>query len=226
MSATLESLVDLTDPAAVAAEIGRMSMLLAGRADVPDEAWQLVTRINDAILGGRATAKWQAIDSYLLEIFMRGLAQVNSAASRKTDPEARRSLRLGFERMRHALEEIAGASPISEERSPKDVVRWLAKTIPVSQQELANVLGVERRKLQRWLNESSSPEGDDALRVAAVARVVNQLRHAFTPIGVLRWFDRPRRELGGRKPKALLTNVEKLPRLVTLAASARHSDSA
>ena len=224
MSAALESLVELTDPAAVAAEIGRINSLVGGSPEVPAEAWQLVSEM-ESRLEGLAVSRWQTIDPYLQAVFLRGYAQASKALKNQGDPDARRLLRLGLERMRHALEEIGQASQVSDELSPKELVRWLSRIVPVPQQELSDVLGVERRKFQRWLNESPKPEGDDALRVAVVARIVNQLRHSFTPVGVIRWFNRPRAELKGKKPKSLLTRVEDLPRLVGLASAVRHSDA-
>ena len=225
MSAAIESLVDLADPAGVAVEIGRINTLIAQRATVPDEAWQLVSDMMSG-LENLDVARWGAIDPYLQAVFFRGFAQATRALEARAASESRELLRLGLERMRHALEEMAETSRTGDERNPKELVKWLWKTVPVSQAELAGVLGVERRKLQRWLNEGQKPEGDDAMRVIAVARIVNQLRHSFTPVGVLRWFSRPRPELGGKRPQSLLKNPEEIPRLWSLAASVRHSDAA
>ena len=224
MSATIQTLIDLTDPAAVAAEISQINLLVSRQAQISEQAWKLVDDIASS-LESLTVVRWEAIDPYLLAVFLRGFAEANVPPARRSTADARRRLRLGLERMRHALEEIAESAPISDERPAKEIVRWLSKTVPVSQQELASILGVDRRKLQRWLNERPKPEGDDALRVAAVARVVNQLRHSLTPIGVLHWFNRPRRELGGKKPRSLLADVRRLPQLVSLAASVRHSDA-
>ena len=225
MSAVIESLVELTDPAAVAAEIGRINSLVARSSNVPEAAWQLVSEMSSK-LDSLAVLRWGAIDPYLQAVFFRGFAQASKALNERERPEARRTLRLGLERMRHALEEIAETSTIGDDRNTKELVRWLAEIIPVPQQELAELLGVERRKLQRWLNEGPKPEGDDAMRVTVVARIVNQLRHSYTPVGVLRWFDRPRAELGGKKPRAILSNAERVPELIRLAAAVRHSDAA
>lgn len=224
MSAALETLAELSDPAAAAAEIARIDSLVAHDRDVPDEVWRLVGDMTSR-LGGLAVERWKTVDPYLHAVFWRGFAQTRQALERRGAPEARRLLRVGLERMRHALEEITEVSRI-DGQDGKELVRWLAGILPIPQQQLAAMLGVDRRKLQRWLNESPRPEGDDALRVAVVARIVNQLRHALTPVGVQRWFDRPHPELGGKRPRALLAQAERLPRLVRLAASMRHSDAA
>jgi uncharacterized protein (DUF2384 family) len=226
MSAALESLVELGDPAAVATEIGRINSLVGSSEEVPEEAWQLVGEVISK-LDNLAVHRWSAIDPYLQAVFLRGFAQASKALKERNTQGARRSLRLGLERMRHALEQIAEVSKIGDERNPKELVRWLSENLPVPQQELAELLGVERRKLQRWLQtDGPRPEGDDALRVAVVVRIVNQLRHSFTPVGVLRWFDRPRAELGGKRPRTLLKDPSRVPQLMGLATSVRHSDAA
>jgi DNA-binding transcriptional regulator YiaG len=224
MSAALESIVELTAPAAVAAEIGRINTLVARNREVPEQAWDLVKEMS-ARLDRLEVSRWGAIDPYLQAVFLRGFAQATKALQERDRAEARNLVRTGLERMRHALQEIADAAKVGDERSPKQLVSWLSEILPVSQRELAAILGVNARKLQRWLHGANEPEGDDALRVTVVARIVNQLRHSLTPVGVLRWFDRTRAELGGRKPRTLLASAEHIPQLIELAASIRHSDA-
>jgi DNA-binding transcriptional regulator YiaG len=92
-------------------------------------------------------------------------------------------VRIALERIRQSLAAIAEREPASDDRSPKQVVQWLAERTEVSQPKLANLLGVSARQLQRWLSasEAAQPEGEDAPKVRAVARVVNQLRFVLTP---------------------------------------------
>jgi hypothetical protein len=58
------------------------------------------------------------------------------------------------------------------------------------------------------------------------ARIVNQLRHALTAPGVMRWFAVPHPALGGRAPGELLAGLEDPPKLVALASEVRRSDAA
>src|ERR671918_542549 len=62
------------------------------------------------------------------------------------------------------------------------------------------------RKFQRWASprEQAQPEGEDARRVRAVARIINQLRFSLTPVGAVEWFSWPRDDLDGRRPLDLL----------------------
>jgi hypothetical protein len=140
----------------------------------------------------------------------------------------RGALRIALERVRHALEELAEGEPVSEERAPADVARWLAHSVPVPQEELAALLGVGVRTLQRWLSpgESSAPSGRDEHRLRVVARVVAQLRHALGGVGAIAWFDWPRSDLGNRAPRELLDDPEALPDLMLAASAMRTSDAA
>ncbi len=110
-----------------------------------------------------------------------------------------------------------------EDRTTKEIVQWLDKALDVPQAQLAQLLGTDVRPLQRWLSseESSQPQGERAMRVRAVARMANHLRHALTGPGVVQWFSHRRKELGGKSPAQLLETSDALPRLVLLASNAR-----
>jgi hypothetical protein len=128
-----------------------------------------------------------------------------------------------LEAFRLPLSAIAEAEPVSAERTPKEVARWLAEAVSVPQRRLAELLGVDLRRFQRWISarERTQPEGEEARRVRAVARIVAQLRHAFTPAGVLAWFDWPRPEFGGATPREVLADPIRLPELVLAAGATR-----
>ena len=143
-----------------------------------------------------------------------------SAAS--GEPGARDRLRVALESLRQGFAAIAESEPVADERSAKDVVRWLADTTEVPQNRLAALLGVSLRQFQRWLStQGAQPEGDDARRARAVARIVNQLRFSLTPAGSVDWFGWPRDDLGGRRPAELLDQPEPLPELAAIAGSMR-----
>ncbi|HEX2161523.1 MAG TPA: hypothetical protein VHF88_06855, partial [Thermoleophilaceae bacterium] len=59
-------------------------------------------------------------------------------------------------------------------------------------------------------------------RLTLVARLVSILRHAWTPAGVVAWFDRPRRELDGRAPRELLDDPANERILIATARSSRN----
>src|SRR5918998_2130270 len=135
----------------------------------------------------------------------------------------RRACRPRLERLSHALAALGEAEEVGDARSPKELARWLADTVEVPQRDLAELLGVDLRRFQRWISarERTRPEGEEARRLRALARLVGQLRHAFTPAGVVAWFDWPRADLGGATPRELLPDPLRLPELLLAAGSTR-----
>jgi DNA-binding transcriptional regulator YiaG len=124
--------------------------------------------------------------------------------------------------MRHSLRDLQDEEPVVEDRTTKEIVRWLDDKLDVPQTQLALLLGTDVRTLQRWLSdETAQPQAERAMRVRAVARMANHLRHALTGPGVVQWFSRRRKELGDKSPSDLLDNAEELPRLILLASNAR-----
>ena len=114
---------------------------------------------------------------------------------------------------------------MSDDRSPKAVVQWLAERAEVSQSKLAELLGVSLRQLQRWLSsaEAVEPEGEDARKARLVAKIVNELRFVLTPAGTIDWFYWTREDLGSRRPVDLLGDPEQEPELSMASAGMRSS---
>jgi hypothetical protein len=126
---------------------------------------------------------------------------------------------LGIERVRQvirdALDEFVGGAEPDRRR----LVRSITDSLPgVKQSELAEVLGVDPRTLRRWSGEAGQPDH----RLTTVARLVAVLRHAWTPAGVIRWFHRRRRDLGGRAPLELLSDAGAERDLISAARSSRN----
>ena len=169
-----------------------------------------------------AAARWEAIDPDLTLIIHRAVIQAEDAVRRAGEPGARDRLRVALESSARASRRSPRASRSPTSGSAKDVVRWLADTTEVPQNRLAALLGVSLRQFQRWLStQGAQPEGDDARRARAVARIVNQLRFSLTPAGAVEWFGWPRDDLGGRRPAELLDQPERLPELAAIAGSMR-----
>lgn len=104
------------------------------------------------------------------------------------------------ERIRHILRDALDADPGVDLRDAGAVARALTEWLPrVPQRDLAALAGISLRQFQRWLHQG----GDAPRRLRLVARLVVLLRRAWTPEGVVAWFSRPRRDLGGA-PLALL----------------------
>jgi hypothetical protein len=215
--ATTEAL-DLARPAAAAAAVDALNDALAGSARVPAGIGESVGALAAAV---RATPleRWTAADPYLALLVHRAVLDAQAAV----EDESRDALRIALERLSHALAALGEAEEFGDARSPKELARWLAAAVEVPQRDLADLLGVDLRRFQRWISarERTRPEGEEARRLRALARLVGQLRHAFTPAGVVAWFDWPRADLGGATPRELLGDPVRLPELMLAAGSTR-----
>jgi hypothetical protein len=211
-------LLDLARPADAAAAVDALNDVLAAEPAVPATVGAEVGRLAASV---RATPleRWTAADPYLALLVHRAVLDAQAAV----DAGARDPLRIALERLGHALAALGEAEEVGDARTPKELARWLAASLEVPQRDLADLLGVDLRRFQRWISarERTRPEGEEARRVRALARLVGQLRHSFTPAGVVAWFDWPRPELAGATPRELLGDPVRLPDLLLAAGSAR-----
>jgi uncharacterized protein (DUF2384 family) len=215
---TTDSRFDLSQPMRAAAEVDALNDHLAATAAVDARVRTGVTALAAAV---RATSieRWVAADPYLALLVHRAVLDAQAAA----EAGDRDGLRLALERAGHSVAALAETEEVGDDRSPKELARWLATTVEAPQRDIARLLGVDLRRFQRWVSatERTRPDGEDARRVRAVARLVAQLRHAYTAAGVLAWFERPRPEFDGRTPSELLDDPVRLPDLLLVASSAR-----
>ena len=222
MSAVLETITDLRRPADAAAEIQRLGDELAGQRTIPAELEDAVREIAAGV-DQTNLQRWEMIDPRHAVVVLHSALSAQRAIEEPKSPAARDQLRVALESLRQSLAAIAEREPVSDERSPKQIIQWLAGRTEVPQARLAELLGVSARQLQRWLSasEQAQPEGEDARKVRILARVVNQLRFALTPAGTVEWFGWPRSDLGHRRPIDLLGDPAEEPTLLTVASSMR-----
>ena len=215
---TTTELLDLARPAEAAAAVDSLNDELAVAAHVPPAVAADVARLAAAV---RATPleRWTAADPYLALLVHRAVLDAQAAV----EDGARDALRIALERLSHALAALGETEEVGDARTPKELAQWLVGAVEVPQRDLAELLGVDLRRFQRWISarERTRPEGEEARRLRALARLVGQLRHSFTPAGVIAWFDWPRPELGGATPRELLPDPVRLPDLLLAAGSTR-----
>lgn len=124
-----------------------------------------------------------------------------------------------LERIRHvvrdALDEHVSGATGDVGVVMTELERWLPH---VSDQTIATLVGVDRRSLSRWRGQGGQPRR--SLRI--FARLVAILRHNWDEEGVIAWFERPRRDLDGRKPATLLTDPNAEDALLSAARSGRN----
>jgi hypothetical protein len=221
-----EAIRQLARPADAARGIAALNDRLARARNIPPE---LVGPVREIAEGVTQTdlQRWEQIDPHLALIIHRAAMEAESALRSPDAPGARDALRLALDRLRQGFGAIAENEPVADGRPLKEVVRWLVQTTDVSQARLAELTGVGLRRFQRWLSEqeASAPEGDDARRVLAIARLVNQLRFALTGPGAVEWFSWPRQDLGGRRPIDLMADPASLPRLMAMAGRMRSTSA-
>lgn len=205
------------------AQLDEATQRLAISERVPDEVATLVDSFDVLLYARNPEAGFAAADPYLAEGLLGGAVVCLKALRHDDERLARRDLRLGLEQVRQALRDMLDEHPVRTDRDSKELVRWLAATTSVPQAELAEVLGVGARTVQRWLSDgdTAAPVGDDDMRLRVVARLVNHLRHSFTGHGAIRWLQRPHPQLENAAPAELLDDETRFPELVHLAARAR-----
>jgi uncharacterized protein (DUF2384 family) len=204
-------------------DVERAQGTLASAEVVPKDVRMLVFRLAERLEEMPGSA-WQEVDPYFVVALQGGTIQALRAFDVGSTGQERRGVRMGLERVRQALRDVADEGSVADERPAKMVVRWLVDTLDASYPRIAELLHTSPRTLQRWLSEEpTEPRGEDAARVRLVARITNQLRHVLTGEGVLCWFDSPRDELGQRRPRELLSDLNEATQLIKLAASARVS---
>ncbi|MBV9421645.1 MAG: hypothetical protein JOZ98_01950 [Solirubrobacterales bacterium] len=222
MSAVLDSIADLSQPAAAAREIQTLNDRLATTRVIPSD---IAAEVRQIVAGVEETnlRRWESIDPTHAVIVLRSAVTAQRALEDPDSPAARDQLRVALESIRQSLAAIYEREPVGDERDAKQIVQWLLARTEVSQARLANLLGVSARQLQRWLSptEGSRPEGEEARKVRLVARIVNQLRFALTPAGTVEWFSWPRSDLGSRAPQDLLSDPVEEPRLLRVAGAMR-----
>lgn len=118
--------------------------------------------------------------------------------------------------MRDALDEHVNGIEGDTGLVVAELNRWLAG---VPKDTVAELLGVNRRTLSRWADRADTP----SRRLQTVARVVAVLKHNWTEAGIVAWFRRPRRDLGGRTPLAVLGDQDFDDEALVMAARAGRS---
>jgi len=91
------------------------------------------------------------------------------------------------------------------EGSPAPAFEWPAMLDLFGVDRLAELVGVSVASLRRYAAEQRPTPDLVAARLHLLARVVAELRGAYSEVGVRRWFERARSPLGGRSPDAVLS---------------------
>jgi hypothetical protein len=213
MTATAAELSELLE------RVNEATKLLQRSETVPQEVAELVDSFEPE-LWAAAPLRLQA-DPYLTTQLWAAAFRAEKALRHDSAEARRREVRIALEQARHALRDMVANQPYGDDAPVRDVLARTVDRLALPQREVADVLGVSVRQLQRWLAPNGpDPTSDDAARIRALGQVVNQLRHVFTGPGVLAWFDREHPVLNAR-PVELLGDPLRFPQLISAAAAAR-----
>lgn len=91
------------------------------------------------------------------------------------------------------------------EGSPAPAFEWPVTLELFGAERLAALLGISVASLRRYAGAQRPTPDVVAARLHLLARIVAELRGAYSEVGVRRWFERPRSPLGGRSPAAVLS---------------------
>jgi hypothetical protein len=186
---------------------------------VPPDVSGLVDSF-DAVLHAGAPLTL-GVDPYFSTALYAGALRSMKALRHDNATQQRRDLRVALEQVRHALRDIVDGQSAAENTPVDEVLEDLVATLRVPQPELACLLGISTRQLQRWLAGSgAAPSGHEEARIRMVAQLVGQLRHVYTAQGVPAWFDY--RGPGMKAaPLELLDDPINFPELLAAARGAR-----
>jgi uncharacterized protein (DUF2384 family) len=90
------------------------------------------------------------------------------------------------------------------EDSPLPEVEWKPMQDVLGDAMLVKLLGISRPSVHRYATGERRTPQDVAERLHVLALIVSDLAGSYNDYGIRRWFERPRAQLGGRAPKALL----------------------
>jgi hypothetical protein len=184
-----------------------------------EERWQEIAR---RMKGLRDGIRAEDYDKEQLATLAGTLLDIRDQLDRSDAPgnlDVCDQLMIMLERIRHvvrdALDEHVDGISGDVGVVMADLERWLPH---VPDQTIAKLVGVDRRTLSRWRGQGGQPRRN--LRV--FARIVAILRHNWDEEGIIAWFERSRRDLGGRRPATLLANPNAEDELISAARAGRN----
>lgn len=138
-------------------------------------------------------------------------------AARPLDSYEETLLRL--EAIRHVVRDALDQH-VPGEDDARALIKGLETALPrVTRRELGTLLDTSDRSIQRML--ASAEPVDPSARLLVIARLVTLLARGWTPEGVLAWFARPRRALGGDTPLVALGDPAREREVLALARAGR-----
>lgn len=188
-----------------------------------DRVEALMTDLQAEGVTGSEAERWTEVEPVLGAVLDSAIDAVPSIARRLAAAQQRlgwllRSATAGAETEDTAIDDLetvlecllaySEGIPVGADRSPAQLLGWLAGTLGLSQATIAGMVGVSLRTMQRYLRAGARPGPAEVARIRRLARVVNEAGFALTPDGVVAWLERPTPHLDGLTPADLLRSHE------------------
>jgi uncharacterized protein (DUF2384 family) len=184
-----------------------------------EERWQAVS---ERLLALRGEVDPRDLDKEQVTQFFNALLNIRGLVDRDGPPydlDTCEAMLVEIERIRHVVRDALDehVSGIREDAGLilEDLDKWLPNT---PDRVIAELVGVDRRTLARW---KAQPGVSPRRPLRVLARLVAILRHNWTEDGIIDWLNRPRRDLDGKRPAALLDAPNREHALVDAARSSR-----
>jgi hypothetical protein len=104
------------------------------------------------------------------------------------------------ERMADSVEQLVAVL----DESPAPATEWAPMRAVFGDDVLGDLLGIAPASLRRYAAAERATPQATAERLHWLAMVVSDLAGSYNDFGMRRWFERPRTQLGGKSPRALL----------------------
>jgi hypothetical protein len=104
------------------------------------------------------------------------------------------------ERMADSVEQLVAVL----DESPAPASEWAPMRAVFGDDVLGELLGIAPASLRRYAAAERATPQATAERLHWLAMVVSDLAGSYNDFGMRRWFERPRTQLGGKSPRALL----------------------
>ena len=162
--------------------------------DEPKLASAAIAALSRADAMGLLSRQITRLDNTAMQRLQTGMAE--AGIGQNFLPELHRLSRVDPDRLSAVLERINEAL----DQSPAPAHEWHAVQGTLGLELLARLVGTSQSSARRYRSGSRSTPDTVAARLHFLAFVVGDLAGAYNDIGVRRWFDRPRKRLGGSTP--------------------------
>ena len=166
--------------------------------DDPQITWLAIAALSRADAMGLLPRRITSLDESAIHCLGKGLEQ--AGIGRGVSPALRHLQNADPATLARLLAMVNDAL----DESPAPASEWPTLLEVLGPELLGCLVGVSVSSTRRYLSRARHTPDAVAARLQFIALVVGDLAGAYNEIGVRRWFERPRKPLGGNAPNAVL----------------------